>query len=243
MLFFGLSVSAAVKLTVSVVSDIAASADVYGDPDIPDEVFITQKYVHFSEDYSSDRQVRSFVDRPSFTGFAVKNGKLSRDLFFIINPEGIDGDGFYRIECDIVKKEVRATIRIYDVRLLRIVKSGTALDSQKSALVKKLISSGSQLSAADLSPLYAANPGGARLKNIKGCIESLKVKSGIDKIEYLGGGSGRHLFRIFLGGADTESQKVKRGAARGYFCYIDYDAVGGKIDAYFTMVEYSVYIK
>lgn len=237
------SVSAAVRLSIHVSPDILVRADAYADPVIPDEVYITKKYIHFSEDYHLDKAVRSYIDRCSFANFEFKKGKLSRDLFFIINPEGIDEDGFYRIQCGIVKKEVRGTIRIFDVRITRLQKLPTRIAVIRSEFVKKVLAVSDELSTADLSPIYTADPRAVKVADLGSRIRTVLGGKKSDSLEYLGGGAGRHLFRFLIGNADSEAQKRERSAARGYFCYLDYNVTRSRIDAYYTLVDYSVYIK
>ena len=237
------SADAPVKLSIHVVPDLISRADAYTDPVIPDEVYISKKYIHFSEDYHADKSVRSFVDRCSFTRFSLKKGKLVRDVFYLINPEGVDEDGFYRIQCDIVKKEVRSTIRIFDVRVARISKLPTRLAVIRSEFQKKLLSVGDELGTADLTPLYAADPRPVKVSSLASIVRTALTSKGGEALEYLGGGAGRHLFRFAIGNADTETQKKERNTARGYFCYLDYDVTRSRIDAYYSVVDYSVYIK
>ena len=236
-------VSADTKITTSVIPSFLSPSDVYSDPVIPDEVFVSRKYIHFSEDYQADKNVRSYIDRPSFMVFTLKDGRLVRDTFFILNPEGIDDNGFYRLQCDIVKKEVRPTIRIYDVRVVRIQKSATRMDDVRRSLSKKLTGSAGVLAAADLTPLYNVNPQGVKLKNLKEYVSAPHKSRGIDSLEYICGGNGRHLLRFLLSNADSEKQKVERNTARGYFCYVYYDTVRDRIDCYYVLVDYSIYIK
>lgn len=237
------SAAAPVKLSIHVAPDFLSRADAYADPVIPDEVYISKKYIHFSEDYHADKSVRSYVDRCSFTRFTMKKGKLVRDVFFLINPEGVDEDGFYRIQCDIVKKEVRAGIRLFDVRVARISRLPTRLAAIRSEFQKKLLSVGDELGTADLSPLYSADPRPVKVASLPAAVRSaLNSKAG-EALEYLGGGAGRHLFRFAIGNADTDAQKKERNTARGYFCYLDYDVTRSRIDAYYSIVDYSVYIK
>lgn len=234
---------APVKLSIHVVADFLSRADAYADPVLPDEVYISKKYIHFSEDYHSDKSVRSFVDRCSFTRFTLHKGKLLRDVFFVINPEGVDEDGFYRIQCDIVKKEVRSTIRIFDVRVTRIMKLPTRLSVIRTEFQKKLLFVGDELGTADLSPLYSVVPRPVKVSSLASTVKTALASKGGESLEYLGGGAGRHLFRFAIGNADTEAQKKERNTARGYFCYLDYDVTRSRIDAYYSVVDYSVYIK
>ena len=220
-----------------------ASSDIYSDPIIPEEVYISKKYIHFSEDFQADKNVRSYIDRASFMVFTIKNGKLIRDLFFILNPEGIEDNGFYQIQCDVVKKEVRSTLRIYDVRVVRISKSATRMEDVRKGLAGKLEKSVGQLSSVDMSSLYVSNPQGVKVKNLKTYIVPLVKSRGLGSIEYLSGGGGRHLFRFMICNADSEKQKVERNTSRGYFVYVLYDIVHDRIDCYYALIDYSVYIK
>jgi hypothetical protein len=237
------ALTAGVRLSIHVNPDMLSRADAYADPVIQDEVFISKKYIHFSEDYHLDKAVRSYIDRCSFSSFVFKKGKLTRDLFFIINPEGVDEDGFYRIQCSIVKKEVRSTIRIFDVRITRLQKLPTRIAVIRSEFVKKLSTVSDELGTADLAPIYAADPRAVKVSALSSRIRTVLSEKGADSLEYLGGGAGRHLFRFMIGNADSEAQKRERSAARGYFCYLDYDVTRSRIDAYYTLVDYSVYIK
>ena len=235
--------AASLRLSIHVEPDFLLRADSYSDPALPEEVYITRKYIHFSEDYHADKAVRSFVDRCSFSLFTFKKGKLSRDVFYIINPEGFDEDGFYRIQCDIVKKEVRSTIRLYDVRVDRISKLPTRLSSIRSEFSKKLASVADELGTADLSPLYLTEPRPVRVLSLPRAVREAALERSGDSLEYICGGGGRHLFRFEIGNADTEAQKKERSAARGYYCYLDYNVTKNRVDAYYSIVDYSVYIK
>ena len=129
------------------------------------------------------------------------------------------------------------------MRVTRITKLPTRLSVIRSEFQKKLLGVGDELGTADLSPLYAADPRPVKVASLPAVVRSALNSKGGEALEYLGGGAGRHLFRFAIGNADTETQKKERNTARGFFCYLDYDVTRSRIDAYYSVVDYSVYIK
>ncbi|HEY1406481.1 MAG TPA: hypothetical protein VF857_07740 [Spirochaetota bacterium] len=232
-------ISADILTHVSVVSadDFLASPD--ENPPRVEKVYISKEYSHFAEDFHSDKTIPNYVDRYSFSVFRIEKGKLLRDIYFIANPEGIDGDGFYEIDYQVTKSNIKTRLRINEVRLERIVKKSEMRGDITDMLVAAIRDRISRIGSRSLSPLYRHYAHLRPFTAIRSAILPQKGRhTGVNALEFLGLLKGKYLYRAFLCNADSLSFKKEGDIARGYFLYLSYDDERKGIDCYYTVVDF-----
>jgi hypothetical protein len=226
---------------------VTVSPDFLGVPEgeVPyvESAFISRRYSHFSEDGHLDRSIPNYIDQCSFMVFRIVNGKLFRDVYLIMNPEGITSGGFYDIEYQLIQSTVRATLRINEIKILRLAPSKMSLDTRYEDLFGAMQNAGKKLLPSSLSPLYRRHRMLARVKITIKQFDPIRAGTGRSGYEYLGSFNGKDLFRIRLFNADTERYKREWDFARGFFCYLVYDRNSGALETYYAVVDYSIYTK
>ncbi len=205
--------------------------------------YIVRKLSHLSEDYSIDKNVASYSERAAIFNWRIENNVLVRDLYLLVNPEGISTDGFYDIEFKILRTNDHPTIRVHDISVLRIKPSALTVAAFRQAIGESLVKFQQNLVPKDINRLYWSKP-----YMVKGEIAPRLLirrwnSTTQEYVEYLGESAGKDLFRVFLGNADMERYKIDSTVARGYFCYVERERATGKIILRYAAVDYSIYTK
>lgn len=209
----------------------------------PDVVYITKQFSHFSEDLHLDRSLQVFQNRVSFLCFRITGGKLQRDVFFITNPEGVDDEGFYRVQYSVIRSSIKGTLRFHEVQIQRVTKLPDSLDLIRREMVSMLKAQGKKCMPGTLTPLIRRYEKIARISVTMKQFFPTDARRGMNAPDYLGMSQGRHLFRCLISNADSEAYKKEWDVARGLFCYISYDREAKTADLYYTIVDYSIYTK
>ncbi len=203
---------------------------------------------HVLEDASSYRsegvvlRLSQAFANPSFKIFYFQDGKLHRH-FFVGGGENGTQAPVSDVLFKVTNRQTHATFHLNLGVVERTLPSSFKMESNKAAIVARLKKEWPRIQKTDLSPLWKKDPRRNQKPNLtEESLFSEKGPWGLGGLEFLGGRDGRCTWRARLGSADTEVWRKENSAARAYFIYID-DASNGDLTLYFTIGEYSIYIK